>query len=226
MDAARLLLIEDDAVIGEGLRDTLEAEGYDVCWERTGRAGLAAATAHRPEVVLLDLGLDDLDGIEVCRRLRGRHPDSRIVIVTARRAEMDAVLGLDAGADDYVIKPFRLAELLARVRANLRRNQADTDDELTAGAITLDVAAHRAFDAGAELDLRPKEYDLLALLVRNAGRAVTRERIMREVWDTEWYGSTKSLDMHISSLRAKLADPHDGGRITTLRGVGYRLDAR
>jgi DNA-binding response OmpR family regulator len=172
---------------------------------------------------LLDLGLPDADGLTVCRQLRARFPDTRIVVVTARAEEADVVVGFDTGANDYVAKPFRLAELLARVRAQLRA-PADNGSASTvvAGDLTVDRGARRARVAAVELELRPKEFDLLALLVSNAGSAVTRERIMAEVWDTDWLGTTKTLDMHISSLRKKLAE--STARITTLRHVGYRLD--
>jgi DNA-binding response OmpR family regulator len=175
-------------------------------------------------LVLLDLGLPDVDGLEVCRRLRATRADLAIIILTARDAELDVVAGLDAGADDYLVKPFRLSELLARVRAHLRRVAAmpgpDADAVLSAGNVRVDRAARRAFLGDEELALRPKEFDLLALLVSEAGRAVTRERLMREVWDTEWLGSTKTLDTHVLTLRGKLGPD----RITTLRGVGYRFE--
>jgi DNA-binding response OmpR family regulator len=175
--------------------------------------------------VLLDLGLPDLDGVEVCRRLRAQVPMTTIVILTARSDEIDVVLGLDAGADDYVTKPFRLAELLARVRAHLRRARPDDGERMKVGDLDVDVAARRASLGAHDLELRAKEFDLLALLVGEAGRVLTRERIMAEVWDEHWYGSTKTLDMHISSLRRKLGDGGGAPRITTLRGVGYRLEA-
>jgi DNA-binding response OmpR family regulator len=158
-----------------------------------------------------------MDGIDVCRRLRSARPELAILILSARDQELDIVAGLDAGADDYLVKPFRLSELLARIRAHLRR----VATPLRAGGVVVDEAARRAWADDAELALRPKEFDLLALLVGDAGRVVTRERIMREVWDTEWLGSTKTLDTHILSLRNKLGPD----AITTLRGVGYRYES-
>lgn len=219
-----ILIVEDDEAIASALVRVLDSQGYRV--RRAGRGGAALAESQDGVgLVVLDLGLPDMDGLTVCRRLRAQRPDLSILILTARDQELDVVAGLDAGADDYLIKPFRLSELLARVRAHLRRAAtaaaADRDQEpLRAGSITVDVAARRAFIGADELQLRPKEFALLALLTANAGRAVTRERIMREVWDTEWLGSTKTLDTHILSLRQKL--PHEA--ITTLRGVGYRLE--
>ncbi len=221
---ARILIVEDDDAIASGLARVLGSQGYDV--RRLARGAPALQEAAEPtELVVLDLGLPDVDGLDVCRRLRTARPELAILILTARDQELDVVAGLDAGADDYLVKPFRLAELLARVRAHLRRGAAAPDGEgerepLVAGEIRLDTAARRAWRGEEELDLRPKEFDLLALLVVEAGRAVTRERIMREVWDTDWLGSTKTLDTHVLTLRGKVG----AGAITTLRGVGYRFD--
>jgi DNA-binding response OmpR family regulator len=217
-----VLVIEDDDAIASGLERVLGQQGFGVRRLAGGR-GAVAAVPPSVGLVLLDLGLPDADGIQVCRDLRRARPDLAIVIVTARDQEMDVVAGLDAGADDYLTKPFRLAELLARVRAHSRRVEAATQrpsGRLEAGDLLVDVDARRAFSDGAELELRPKEFDLLALLVAESGRAVTRERLMAEVWDTNWFGSTKTLDMHVSSLRSKLP----AGAIATLRGVGYRFE--
>jgi DNA-binding response OmpR family regulator len=222
MSAPRILLVEDDDAIATGLARVLDTQGYGV--RRLARGGPAPAAAVDVDLVVLDLGLPDVDGIDVCRKLRAARPELAILILTARDQELDVVAGLDAGADDYLIKPFRLSELLARVRAHLRRAAAgapvDHDPELRARDIVVDRGARRAWRAGAPLELRPKEFDLLALLIAEAGRAVTRERIMRDVWDTEWLGSTKTLDTHILALRSKLG----AEAITTLRGVGYRLE--
>ena len=218
------MVVEDDEAIASGLGRVLDSQGYDVRRASRGRAALSSV-GEEVELVVLDLGLPDMDGLDVCRALRAARPDLTILILTARDQELDVVAGLDAGADDYLVKPFRLSELLARVRAHLRRAAAADDREpatpLRAGELTVDLAARRAWRAGDELALRPKEFDLLALLIAEAGRVVTRERIMREVWDTEWLGSTKTLDTHVLSLRQKLGGP---AAITTLRGVGYRLD--
>jgi DNA-binding response OmpR family regulator len=223
MAGAGILLVEDDEAIASGLARVLDSQGHPVRRLARGGPALAAATEDIG-LVVLDLGLPDMDGIDVCRRLRAARPDLAILILSARDQELDVVAGLDAGADDYLVKPFRLSELLARVRAHLRRadlvEPGGEQELLRAGAISVDRAARRAWNAGAELELRPKEFDLLTLLVAEGGRAVTRERIMREVWDTEWLGSTKTLDTHVLALRHKLGPD----AITTLRGVGYRLE--
>jgi DNA-binding response OmpR family regulator len=219
-----ILVVEDDEAIASGLVRVLESQGYRVHRLARGRPAVDEAQ-DGIGLVVLDLGLPDVDGLTVCRRLRARRSDLAILILTARDQELDVVAGLDAGADDYLVKPFRLSELLARVRAHLRRASdfrgvRPADEPLRAGDIAVDLAARRAYVRDAELQLRPKEFDLLALLIADAGRAVTRERIMREVWDTDWLGSTKTLDTHILALRRKLGPD----TITTLRSVGYRLE--
>ena len=219
---ARLLLVEDDASIAEPLVAALRREGHDVAWSATGANGLESV-GPETDLVLLDLGLPDVDGLEVCRQLRRRLPDLPVLMLTARAEEVDAVVGLDAGADDYVTTPFRLAELMARIRAALRRAPAPAVTAVQ--DVRIDHAARRAWRGEVELDLSAKEFDLLALLAGDAGRAVTRDRIMREVWDEHWYGPTKTLDMHISWLRKKLGDDPAAPRlITTLRGVGFRFE--
>lgn len=224
----RLLLVEDDSAIAEPLSRALDREGYTVTRASRGMDALAIAAGPDPiDVVILDLGLPDLDGLEVARRLRKGGLESPILILTARADEVDAVVGLDAGADDYVTKPFRLGELQARIRALLRRAQAaeETGDAFDVHGVSLDVAARRAYADGEELTLSAKEYDLLTVLVREAGSVVTRDDLMREVWGAEWWGSTKTLDMHISWLRRKLGDDATNPRrITTVRGVGFRFE--
>ena len=220
MAESGVLLVEDDEAIASGLVRVLKAQGHHVV--RLARGGPALSEAG-PDIglVILDLGLPDVDGIEVCRRLRAAHPEMAILILTARDQESDVVVGLDAGADDYLVKPFRLSELLARVRAHLRRLHApERREPLRAGALTVDVVARRAWNGDDELALRPKEFDVLALLASHAGEAVSREDLMAQVWDINWFGSTKTLDMHVLSLRQKLG----AEKITTLRGVGYRLE--
>ena len=222
----RLLVVEDDAAIAAPLVRALRREGYDVDLVERGTDAVDHAgtgpTAY--DLVLLDLGLPDADGVDVCRRLRSMHPQLPIVMVTARQEELDAVVGLDAGADDYVTKPFRLAELLARVRARLRA-APETESVVTAQDVRLDLGARRAWRGDEELDLTNKEFDLLAHLVREAGNVVSRERIMEQVWDEHWFGSTKTLDVHVSWLRRKLGDePPNVRYITTIRGVGLRFE--
>jgi DNA-binding response OmpR family regulator len=222
METLAVLIVEDDDAIASGLARVLEGQGHDV--RRLG-LGRGAVRAAGPDVglVVLDLGLPDVDGIEVCRDLRAARPDLAILILSARDRELDVVSGLDAGADDYLVKPFKLSELLARIRAQLRRGAGapHASAEMRAGEILVDRSSRRAWRDGVELPLRPKEFDLLAVLVANAGRVMTRQRLMEEVWDTAWMGSTKTLDMHVLSLRRQLGSP----AISTLRGVGYRLEA-
>ena len=224
MEQHRILIVEDDERIGSSLLRALKGSGYDTVWERTGRDGLDAVVGRRPDLVLLDLGLPDLDGIEVCSRIHEVDPTIDVVMLTARDAELDVVVGLDAGAVDYVAKPFKLAELLARVRAQLRRRPPGHDGRLSVGDLVIDVAARRVWLSGREVELRAKEFDLLGRLAEDAGGVVTRESLMSDVWDEHWFGSTKTLDFHIAALRRKLDPPGEPSRISTLRGVGYRLE--
>jgi DNA-binding response OmpR family regulator len=225
--AARILVVEDDAGIASGLTRALGSEGYLVSVAVTGADALRLAlddVEAAPDLVLLDLGLPDVDGIDVCQRLVTARPGCPVVVLTARAAELDMVVGLDAGAVDYITKPFRLAELLARVRANLRR-PVPNERRLRIGDLTIDLAARRVWWQGEELELRAKEFDLLAALGDRAGHVVTRDELMRDVWDQHWFGSTKTLDVHMAALRRKLGNGRRGaGSITTLRGVGYRLE--
>ncbi len=220
-----LLLVEDDAAISGPLIRALTREGYDVSLAETGRDALAAMESL-PDLVILDLGLPDMDGLDVARQARSRGWDFPVLILTARTEEVDMVVGLDAGADDYVTKPFRLAELLARVRAQLRRaDHVEGLDILRAGNVSVDVAAHRAFVAGEEISLTGKEFELLTILVRHAGSVVSRDELLREVWGTPGDDSTKKLDMHISWLRRKLGDDvGDPTYIVTVRGMGFRFE--
>jgi DNA-binding response OmpR family regulator len=219
-----VLIVEDDAAIGSGLRRVLEGQGYRARLVTRGEDAVRAV-GDGVGLMILDLGLPDMDGLDVCRLVRAERTGMAIMMLTARDREIDVVAGLDAGADDYLVKPFKLSELLARVRAHLRRGaSARSEDGPAVGAngVFLDRAARRAWRGEVELVLRPKEFDLLALLLSEAGRVVTRERLMSEVWDTEWMGSTKTLDMHVHALRQKVG----ADAITTLRGVGYRFEAR
>jgi DNA-binding response OmpR family regulator len=220
----RLLIVEDDEGIRVPLARALEREGYAVDGVATGEEALAARDGEEHDLVIIDVGLPGIDGLEVCRRIRARRPAVPILFLTAQDGELDVVDGLDAGADDYVTKPFRIGELLARVRAHLRRT-TPASPLCEAGDVRIDRAARRAWRGGEELELSPKEHDLLALLVAEAGRVVTRERIMAEVWDENWFGSTKTLDMHVSWLRRKLGeDASDPRHLVTVRGVGLRFE--
>jgi DNA-binding response OmpR family regulator len=222
--------VEDDPAISRPLIRALEREGFAVDHVDNGTAALSRARDTDVDLVLLDLTLPDVDGLEVCRHLRNARPHLPVVMLTARTEEVDLVVGFDAGADDYVTKPFRVAELVARLRARLR----GAAGSVTAGGagtpastagVCVDSDAHRAWIDGRELDLTPKEFDLLALLVAEAGKALRREDIMSAVWDEHWWGSTRTLDMHVSSLRRKLGDdPGDPRLITTVRGVGLRFE--
>ncbi|MDQ2849386.1 response regulator transcription factor [Dermatophilaceae bacterium Sec6.4] len=220
----KVLLAEDDSTISEPLTRALRREGYDVSVRADGVAALAAAS-ESPDLVILDLGLPRMDGLEVCRRIRAEGNTVPVLILTARADEVDMVVGLDAGADDYVAKPFRLAELMARARALLRRTTSDEVGEGHDSRVRVDIASRRAFTGDREVHLTAKEFDLLRVLVREGGKVVSREELMREVWHTVWVGSTKTLDMHVSVLRRKLGDDAADPRyISTVRGVGFRFE--
>ncbi len=227
---AGILLIEDDEEIGQRLVDGLGAAGYSVRWSRTGENGLSQARHEAPGVTLLDLGLPDVDGVDVARRLRAEHPTMLLIILTARSDDMDVVIGLDAGADDYLTKPFSLTVLLARLRAHLRTRPTPADHgPLRVGTLQIDANARRCFVVDQEVSLRPKEFDLVHILAVHAGVAVSREDLMAQVWDENWFGPTKTLDVTMAALRrALLATAQRVGaelpQITTLRGHGYRLE--
>lgn len=217
-----VLLVEDDAAVGSSLVDGLGVHGIEVEWVTTGKAALAATPG---DLVLLDLGLPDMDGLDVCRELRGRG-NTPIIVLTARGEETDRVVGLELGADDYVVKPFGLRELVARIRAVTRRS-ADSGPRgalagvvLRCGELEVDTRSRRAKMDGAEVELTPKEFDLLALLAADPGAVRTRGEIIETVWDPHWWGPTKTLDVHVASLRRKLGDRE---LIETVKGVGYRL---
>ena len=232
----RLLLVEDDDGIAMPLVRTLERDGYTV--ERVA-TGLDAVTRVRepgpddPEMVILDLGLPDVDGLDVCKRIRDGGYAGGVLILSARGGELDRVLGLDVGADDYLVKPFMLSELLARVRALLRRTVSRTGETAVTESVPdgsppedfrVDVSTRQVWVAGEEVPLNAKEFDLLAQLHGRGGAVVTREHLMDEVWDANWFGSTKVLDVTMARLRQKL-DGHEAPvQIVTVRGVGFRLE--
>jgi DNA-binding response OmpR family regulator len=232
--ATAVLLVEDDDRISEPLIRVLRAEGFEVDHVAAGTDALHALDDSRPDLVLLDLTLPDIDGLDVCRKVRGEHPDLPIIMLTARAEEMDVIVGLNAGADDYVAKPFRLAELVARIRARLRIADLDagarSDGRLVGAGIELDVEARRCFVTAGdgtrdEIELTTKEFDLLELLMRQPGVTQKREHIMNQVWDENWWGSTRTLDTHTSTLRRKILDDTDPpSKIVTVRGVGFRFE--
>ena len=228
----KILFVEDELSISEPFAQALRREGFDPTVAGTAAKALELAQNQEFDIVLLDLTLPDGDGRDVCRELR-RGSDVPIVMLTARGTETDKIVGLELGADDYVVKPFAGGEVIARIRAILRRSgrQADQNGETeqppsTIGGLEIDPAARRVQLNGQELDLARKEFDLLAELVRHAGRVVSREDLMARVWDENWFGSTKTLDVHIGWLRRKLDDdPNAPTFIHTVRGVGFRFSA-
>jgi len=223
MREARVLIVEDDPAIGANLERALTTAGYHCV--RVGTASEADQVVETPDLVLLDLGLPDGDGLDVGRSMLERWDTIPIIMLTARADELDVVIGLDAGAADYITKPFRLAELLARVRAHLRAAGPRHRGAMVDGALTIDLGARRVLLEGTEIGLRAKEFDLLVELVANAGNVVTREDLMARVWDEHWFGSTKTLDVHIATLRRRLGEPAgQPSRITALRAVGYRWE--
>jgi two-component system response regulator RegX3 len=224
----RVLFVEDEASIYEPFSKALAREGFEPVVAPTAKRALELAEDDDFAIVLLDLTLPDGDGRDICRALR-RSSSVPILMLTARGTEADRIVGLELGADDYVVKPFSGAEVIARIRAILRRatpEPADTPEPVKVGALDVDVAARRAHLDGEELQLSRKEFDLLAELIRHAGRVVTREQLMDRVWDENWFGSTKTLDVHIRWLRQKLGDdPSEPRYVHTVRGVGFRFTA-
>jgi two-component system response regulator RegX3 len=213
-----VLVVEDDDAIAVPLAAGLEREGFSVTCASTGAAALEA---ERIDVVLLDLGLPDIDGFEVCRRLRSRS-DVPILVISARGEEVDRVVGLELGADDYLVKPFGFRELVARIRAVTRRTRAspDTARPQQIGELEIDRRTRRVQVAGVEVFLTPKEFDLLAYLAERPGTVVTRQELLEEVWAPHWYGPSRTLDVHVAAVRKKLGDPR---WVETVRGVGFRL---
>ena len=226
--AVQVLLVEDDDTIASALAEALARERFAVTRAGSGGEALAAAPA---DVVLLDLGLPDMDGLDVCRRLRERSAATAIIVITARGEEADRVIGLELGADDYLVKPFGFRELLARIRAVTRRalpggtEPVDADTEpaagpIVAGCLLVDPRTHTVDMCGSVVELTPREFELLAYLAREPFTVHRRNRIIEDVWDPNWYGPTRTLDVHVAALRKKLGDPNV---IETVRGVGFRL---
>ena len=216
----RVLLVEDDVDISAPLIRALKREQYEITHVINGRE--AAKASEGCDVVVLDLGLPGMDGLDVCRMIRASGSAVPIIVLSARAEELDLVIGLDAGADDYMTKPFRTSELLARIRANLRRSAVAS--VFVVSELTIDTATREVHCGDELLVLTPKEYEVLVLLVRNSPNVVTREQMLREVWQTDWYGASKTIDMHISTLRKKLeAAGTKRDVISTVRGVGFRF---
>ncbi len=228
-DAGRVLLVEDEASIADPFAQALARNGFEPTIARTAGEALRLGREGGMDVVLLDLSLPDGDGRDVCRELR-RISDVPIIMLTARGTVTDRVVGLELGADDYVVKPFAVGEVISRIRAVLRRTRSaspsTTPANMTVGDLRIDLRARRVSLAGTELDLTRKEFDLLARLAKDAGSVVSRETLMSEVWDENWFGSTKTLDVHIAGLRRKLGEePASPRYIQTVRGVGFRFAA-
>ena len=225
MSTPRVLVVEDEEDIAFPLVRTLEREGYDVVWVDSGQRALEELRNREAAVVILDLGLPDMDGLEVCRKARELSYDGAIMIVTARAGELDRVVGLDYGADDYLAKPFGLAELQARVRALLRRTQGGGGTVVDgAEGLRLDAGGRRVFFEEREVPLTGKEFDVLEVLLTNRDKVVSRDKLMADVWDENWYGSTKTLDVTIGRLRHKLEQVQVPARVVAVRGVGFRLE--
>ena len=232
MPDQKVLVVEDEENLVEALRYNLEREGYDVLTAMDGEKGLELAKGSNPDIIILDIMLPRLDGLEVCRILR-RENNTPILMLTAKGEEVDRIVGLELGADDYVTKPFSMRELLARVRAMLRRSRMASEassssaasESYTAGDLEVDLSSHTARIAGVALDLKPREFDLLALLVANKGRAISRDQILERLWGYDYIGDTRTVDVHVRWLREKIeTEPGSPKRIITIRGVGYRFE--
>lgn len=214
-----VLLVEDDRALATGLRQALAREGYVVNWVHSGQAALATLASQTPDLVVLDLGLPDMDGISVLNRLRARHPRLPVLILTARAALKDRVLGLDHGADDYLPKPFELPELLARLRVLERRLGSVNSNQISVGSVSLDTASHLVYHGGSEVDLPRREYMLLKALMENAGRVQTRESLENKLYSWGEEVSSNALEVHVHHLRKKIGADF----IKTVRGVGYTV---
>lgn len=222
----RILLVEDEPDMVLGLKDNFEFEGYEVLTAADGAAGLERARSHKPDLVILDIMLPKLSGLEVCKALRGEGFDKPIIMLTARGQEIDKVVGLELGADDYVTKPFSIRELLARVRAILRRSEGGKRRlaRYQFADVELDFETYRGTRAGQALEMSPREFELLRYLIEHKGNTVTREQLLEDVWGYENYPSTRTVDTHIAKLRAKIGDSGSEPRfILTIHGMGYKF---
>jgi two-component system, OmpR family, response regulator RegX3 len=222
----RILIVEDEGALADSVRYNLEREGYATDVAGDGRKALERFRASRPELVILDVMLPEMSGLDVCRTIR-RDSAVPIIMLTARDAETDKVTGLELGADDYVTKPFSMPELISRVRANLRRSRMEApepEDVIGGGPVLMDVGRHEASVRGAPVSLPPKEFDLLETFLRRKGRLLTREFLIDEVWGSDYFGDTKTLDVHVKRLRQKIEeDPHNPVHLLTVRGLGYKF---
>ncbi len=220
---AKLLLVEDDQTLSDTLAYNLTQEGYQVVRATDGVSAINLAREHQPDLILLDIMLPVLDGLTVCRTLR-REMSTPIVLLTARSGEVDRIVGLDSGADDYIVKPFSLGELYARLRAVMRRGSVEPSTQLRSGNLTLDLVAHRAWRGERDLNLTPKEFDLLAELIRHKGAVLTRDLLLQRVWGFDFGGDSRTVDVHIRGLREKVEEVSaNPTRIETVRGIGYRF---
>jgi two-component system alkaline phosphatase synthesis response regulator PhoP len=218
--APRILVVEDDPAILRGLELNLQIEGFDTLSATDGARALELAP--EADLIVLDLMIPRVHGYQVCERLRASGNNVPIILLSARNAEMDIVMGLELGADDYVTKPFRAAELVARARAHLRRRQPKTD-RWSFGQVRIDVERRLVVKAGEAVELTPREYDLLVFLVQNEGRAVTRDQILQAVWGETYFGTDRTVDNFVTRLRQKLDAPGDPVHFLTVRGIGYRF---
>jgi two-component system response regulator RegX3 len=222
----RILLVEDEESLADSVRYSLEREGFSVSVASDGRRAIERFRGERPDLVILDLMLPEMSGLDVCRIIRSES-DVPIIMVTAKDSEADKVAGLELGADDYVTKPFSLRELISRVRAHLRRSRFQAnghqDEMLEGGPVAMDVARHEVRVAGALVSFPPKEFELLEMFLRRKGRLMTRDFLIEEVWGADYFGDTKTLDVHVKRIRHKIeSDPHTPEHLVTVRGLGYK----
>ena len=227
LETVRILLVEDEESLADSVRYNLEREGFGVTVAADGRTALERFRADRPNLVILDLMLPELSGLDVCRMIR-QESDVPIIMVTAKDSEADKVTGLELGADDYVTKPFSIRELISRVRAHLRRarmlSPAPTDEQLAGGPVAMDVARHEVRVGDESVAFPPKEFELLEAFLRRKGRLLTREFLIEEVWGADYFGDTKTLDVHVKRIRRKIEpDPHEPRFLVTVRGLGYKF---